>query len=47
MDTLTTFAKENVPLISLIIGIFGVLISIISLHHEIKRKRKRKKNDEQ
>ena len=45
MDTLTTFAKENVPLISLLIGILGVLISIITLHNEIKRKRK--KNDDQ
>jgi uncharacterized membrane protein YiaA len=42
MDTLTTFAKENYALISLFVGMIGVLIGIWSVCYEIKKKRKEK-----
>ena len=39
MDTIITFAKENVDLISLCIGILGVLVAIASVYVEIRNKR--------
>ena len=42
MDSIITFAKENVDLISLFIGILGVLVAIASVYVEIKNKRKNK-----
>lgn len=40
MDTITTWAKENYDLITLSVGILGVVIAIISLFCEIKKKKK-------
>lgn len=41
MDTLITFAKENYQLITLVVGLIGVVIAFITLVHEVKaRKRK-------
>ena len=44
MDTLITFAKENFQLITLVVGLIGVVIAFITLIHEVKaRKRKNPK----
>ena len=43
MDSLITFAKNNFDLITLLIGFLGVVVSIISVVYEIK---KRKHNSE-
>lgn len=39
MDTITSWAKENFEFICLVVGVLGVLISIISVIYEIKVKR--------
>ena len=44
MDALMTWAKENYNLISLLVGIVGVIIAFISLIYELN-KRKSKKAD--
>ena len=43
MDELMTWAKENYDLISLFVGIVGVVIAMISLLYEIKKKKEKKK----
>ncbi len=44
METIMSWAKENFDLICLLVGVLGVLVSIISLIYEIKvRRRNRKK----
>ena len=44
MDSLTTFAKNNFDLITLLVGVLGVVISVISVIYEVrKRKRNSKK----
>ena len=44
MDSLITFAKNNYDLIVLLVAVLGVVISIISVIYEIrKRKRNREK----
>ena len=40
MDSLITFAKNNFDLITLLVGFLGVVISVISVIYEV-RKRKR------
>ena len=42
MEALISWAKENFDLITLLVGVVGVLIAILSLVDEI-RKRKNKK----
>ena len=42
METFMSWAKENFDLITLLVGVIGVLIAILSLVDEI-RKRKNKK----
>jgi hypothetical protein len=42
MDAITTWAKENFDLISLFVGIIGVVIAVISLMYEIKKKKEKK-----
>lgn len=42
MDTLTSFAKENFQLITLFVGLLGVLASIWAVYYEVKKKRKQK-----
>ena len=44
MDTLITFAKENYELITLFVGLLGVIIAFIALIYELNA-RKRKKQD--
>ena len=46
MDTLFNFAKENYALITLLVGLVGVVIAFIALIHELNtRKRNNKKKD--
>ena len=40
MDSLISFAKNNFDLITLLVGFLGVVISVISVIYEV-RKRKR------
>jgi len=42
MDAITTWAKENFDLISLFVGIIGVVIAVISLMYEIKKKKEKR-----
>ena len=42
MDELITWAKENYDLISLFVGLVGVIIAVISLMYEIKKKKEKK-----
>jgi len=42
MDAITTWAKENFDLISLLVGLIGVVIAVISLMYEIKKKKEKK-----
>ena len=42
MDAITTWAKENYDLISLFVGLLGVVIAVISLMYEIKKKKEKK-----
>ena len=41
MDSLITFAKNNFDLITLMVGVLGVVISVIAVIYEV---RKRKQN---
>ena len=38
MDVLSTWAKENYDLISLFVGLIGVVVAFISLISEIKKR---------
>lgn len=40
MDSITTFLKENFDLVMLLVGILGVVVSIIALATELKKKQK-------
>lgn len=44
MDTLMNWTKENYNLISLFVGILGVVVAVISLYFELKRRKERKSN---
>ena len=44
MEAIMIWAKENYDLICLLVGVIGVLISIIGIVYEIKKKRKDKLN---
>lgn len=37
-----TWAKENYDLISLFVGVVGVIIAVISLYYEIQKKKQKK-----
>ena len=39
MEAIMDWAKENFNLISLFVGIIGVVIAVISLMYEIKKKK--------
>ena len=41
MDSIMTFAKENFDLISLFVGILGVVVAVVALIVEIKKTRKK------
>jgi len=43
MDTIMSWAKENFDLICLLVGVLGVIISIVTLIYEMKVKRRNKK----
>ena len=43
METITTWAKENFDLITLFVGFVGVVVAVISLFYEIKKKKAQKK----
>jgi hypothetical protein len=45
MDSIISFAKDNFDLITLIVGFIGVMIAVISLLVEVRKKRQQKKND--
>lgn len=42
MDAIWDWAKENFDLISLFVGIIGIVIAVISLMYEIKKKKEEK-----
>jgi uncharacterized membrane protein len=42
MDTITSWAKENFDMITLMVGLIGVIIAVISLFVEIKKKKNNK-----
>ena len=42
MDAIWDWTKENYDLISLFVGIVGVVIAVISLMYEIKKKKEKK-----
>lgn len=39
MDAIMTWAKENFDLITLLVGMVGVIVAVISLFYEIKRRK--------
>jgi Na+/H+ antiporter NhaB len=43
MDAISTFLKENYDLITLIVGVIGVIIAFITLYHEVSKKKNKKK----
>ena len=43
MEATISWAKENFDLICLLVGVSGVLISIVSVVYEIKMKRRNRK----
>lgn len=43
MDSLTTFLKENYDLVTLFVAVIGVIIAVISMVYEMKKKSKNKK----
>ena len=44
MDTFFTFAKENLDLISLLLGLVSVALACLSLIYELRERKKRKTN---
>ena len=43
MDTIMAWAKENFDLITLLVGLVGVVIAVISFFYELKKKKNQKK----
>ena len=43
MEAIGTYIKENIQLVSLIIGLIGVVIAALSLMYELKRRKKKDK----
>ncbi len=46
MDAIMLWAKQNFDLISLFVGLTGVMVACLSLVYELKEKRKREKEGE-
>ena len=46
MDTLFDFAKQNYQLITLVVGLLGVLIAFITLIHELNSQKRKNNNKE-
>lgn len=44
METLIHFAKENFQLITLLVGLLGVIVAVITLLHEINTRKRKKDN---
>ena len=44
MDAISTWAKENFDLITLFVGFAGIVVAVISLIYEMKKKKAQKKN---
>ena len=42
MDSLIDFAKHNYDLITLMVAVLGVLLGVISLFYEMKKKKRQK-----
>jgi mannose/fructose/N-acetylgalactosamine-specific phosphotransferase system component IIC len=42
MDSLIDFAKHNYDLITLLVAVLGVLLGVISLFYEMKKKKRQK-----
>lgn len=40
MDSVSTFLKENYDLLSLAVGLIGVMIAVLALFHEVKKRKK-------
>lgn len=45
MDSIISFAKDNFDFITLIVGFIGVMLAVISLLVEVRKKKEQKKND--
>jgi hypothetical protein len=45
MDSIISFAKDNFDFITLIVGFIGVMLAVISLLIEVRKKKEKKKND--
>lgn len=45
MDSIMTFCKENYGLITLLVGVVGVLVSVVSLICEIKKRKSNRSDD--
>ena len=40
MDSISTWLKENYDLVSLLVGMIGVLIAVVALIYELKKRKK-------
>jgi hypothetical protein len=40
MDSISTWLKENYDLVSLLVGMIGVLIAFVALIYELKKRKK-------
>ena len=45
MDAISIWAKENFDLITLFVGVIGVVVAVISLFYELKKKKALKKKN--
>jgi len=45
MDSIISFAKENFNYIMLVLSLIGVVIGVISVFSELKKKKEQKKDD--
>ena len=43
MEGITTWMKENFGLISLLVGVAGVVVSCVAVIYEVKKKQSKKK----
>lgn len=43
MESISTFLKENYDLVSLLVGVLGVVIALVALVYELKKKKSDKK----
>ena len=43
MDSISSFLKENYDLVTWFVGLIGVVIAVIALVYELKKKSKNKK----